>query len=41
MVSAKTLHVSMQILAYFQSLKSHNSVITEWIAKNLWTVMAN
>ena len=25
-VSAKTFHVRMQILAYFQSLKSHNSV---------------
>ena len=28
-VSAKTLHFHMQILAYFWSLKSHNSVAAE------------
>ena len=39
-VSAKTLHVSVQISAYFQDLKSNNSVSTQWNATKLCTVMA-
>ena len=33
-VSAKTLHVNVQILAFFQIMKCHNSVTAEWNAKN-------
>ena len=38
-VSAKTLHVRMQVLAFFPSLKSHNSVTAQWNITRIWTLM--
>ena len=39
-VSAKTLHASMQILAHFQSFKSHSSVTIKWNFVKVCSLMA-
>ena len=39
-VSAKTLHVSMQILAYFSSLKSQNYVTAQQNVINIGILIA-
>ena len=40
-VSAKTLHVSTQILAYFRYLKFHNSVTVKWNNTNVCSLIAS